>query len=75
MPKIDYIPVGDYLLPTITKRDPHDIIPAEDTTQEQSKPKIRKLGFMPGPPIPDNFFEPLLEEDLQAWEGENSWGF
>jgi len=27
MPKIDYIPVGDYLLPTITKRDPHDAEP------------------------------------------------
>ena len=49
------------------------IIPAEDTTQEQSKPKIRKLGFMPGPPLPDSFFDPLPEEDLQAWEGKHSW--
>ena len=27
MPKIDYIPVGDYLLPTITLRDPPDAEP------------------------------------------------
>ncbi|MCL2170149.1 MAG: hypothetical protein FWB74_09025 [Defluviitaleaceae bacterium] len=25
------------------------------------------LGFMPGADIPDSFFEPLPEEDLQAW--------
>ena len=50
------------------------ILPAEDTTQEQPKSKIRKLGFMPGPPLPDSFFDPLPEEDLQAWEGKHSWG-
>ena len=31
------------------------------------------FGFMPGPPIPDSFFDPLPEEDLQAWEGKYSW--
>jgi len=50
------------------------ILPAEDTTQEQQKPKNRKLGFMPGPPLPDSFFDPLPEDDLQAWEGKHSWG-
>ena len=45
------------------------ILPVEDTTQEQPKSKIRKLGFMPGPPLPDSFFDPLPEEDLQAWGG------
>jgi len=50
------------------------ILPADDTTQEQPKAKIRKLGFMPGPPLPDSFFDPLPEEDLQAWEGKHSWG-
>ena len=61
--------------PTLRNRKVQVIIlPVEDTTQEQKKPKIRKLGFMPGPPLPDSFFEPLPEEDLQAWEGNNSWG-
>ena len=50
------------------------ILPAEDTTLVQQKPKKRKLGFMPGPPLPDSFFDPLPEEDLQAWEGKHSWG-
>ena len=27
----------------------------------------RKLGFLSGPPLPDSFFDPLPEEDLQAW--------
>ena len=50
------------------------ILPAENATQEQLKQKARKLGFMPGPPLPDSFFDPLPEEDLQAWEGNHSWG-
>jgi len=25
------------------------------------------IGFMPGPPLPDSFFDPLPEEELQAW--------
>lgn len=29
----------------------------------------RELGFMPGGPIPDSFFEPLPEEELALWEG------
>ena len=35
------------------------------------KSKIN-LGFMPGPPLPDSFFDPMPEEDLQAWEGKYS---
>jgi hypothetical protein len=50
------------------------ILPVEDTIQEQQKPRKRNLGFMPGSPIPDSFFDPLPEEDLQAWEGNSSWG-
>ena len=62
--------------PTLRNRKVQVIIlPVEDAMQEQRKPKKRKLGFMPGPPIPDSFFDPLPEEDLHAWEGENSWGF
>ena len=25
------------------------------------------IGFLPGPEIPNSFFEPLPDEDLQAW--------
>ena len=32
------------------------------------KPKAeRQLGFAKGAEIPDSFFEPLSEEDLQLW--------
>jgi len=33
----------------------------------------RRLGILetPGFAIPDSFFEPLPEEELQAWEGES----
>lgn len=67
------------LPPTLRNRKVQVIIlPAEDAEQKQPKesnPKKRKLGFMPGPPLPDSFFDPLPEEDLQAWEGNGSWGF
>ena len=45
------------------------ILPAEDIAQEQSKPPKRQLGFLKDkvPPLPDSFFDPLPEEDLQAW--------
>ena len=43
------------------------ILPAENNdTDEKSKSK-RPLGFAKGAEIPDSFFEPLSEEDLQAW--------
>ncbi|HEY4210823.1 MAG TPA: hypothetical protein VGM84_05065 [Steroidobacteraceae bacterium] len=29
----------------------------------------RELGFMPGGPIPESFFEPLREDELARWEG------
>jgi len=43
------------------------ILPAEDT--EQTKPQKRRLGFLKEtvPPLPDSFFDPLPEDDLQAW--------
>ena len=37
-------------------------------------PKCKlNMGFIEGPELPDSFFEPLPEEDLQAWGlyGEN----
>jgi prevent-host-death family protein len=27
----------------------------------------RPLGFLPGPDLPDSFFEPLPEDELRAW--------
>ena len=42
------------------------VLPDEDNIQEKPNGKL-KLGFMPGPPLPDSFFDPLPEEDLQAW--------
>ena len=45
------------------------VLPAEDVSAEQPKPQKRQLGFLKGvvPPLPDSFFDPLPEEDLQAW--------
>jgi hypothetical protein len=59
--------------PTLRNRDVQVIIlPAENEVVEA--PKNENLqgyklntGFMPGAEIPDSFFEPLPEEDLQAW--------
>ena len=42
------------------------IIPAGNTSMELSKQK-RNLGFINGPPLPDSFFDPLPEEELQLW--------
>ena len=44
------------------------ILPIEDTTKEQFiHANKRQIGFWDGPEIPDSFFEPLPEEELQAW--------
>ena len=41
----------------------------DDVIQEQQKSQKRQLGFLKDivPPLPDSFFDPLPEEDLQAW--------
>ena len=39
---------------------------AEDSTDEKSNYRCN-IGFAKGADIPDSFFEPLPEEDLQAW--------
>ena len=41
------------------------VLPDEDNIQEKPKGKL-KLGFMPEPPLPDSFFDPLPEKDLQV---------
>jgi len=43
------------------------ILPVDNLVSEQAKPKKRPLGFAKGAEIPDSFFEPLSEEELQAW--------
>ena len=46
------------------------ILPAEDDDSVTEEPNYAlKLGFLKDkiPPLPDGFFDPLPEEDLQAW--------
>jgi len=45
------------------------VLPASDEDDERPKYKKRQLGFLKDiiPPLPDSFFDPLPEEDLQAW--------
>jgi hypothetical protein len=51
------------------------IVPAEDSnttdtaieSTEHTKQKKRPIGFAKGAEVPDSFFEPLSEEELQAW--------
>jgi hypothetical protein len=40
---------------------------AKELKQEDMRGYKLNMGFLPGPEIPDSFFEPLPEEDLQAW--------
>ena len=44
---------------------PDDIKVADAAVQINQK---IKLGFVKGPPLPDSFFDPLPEEELQKWE-------
>ena len=29
--------------------------------------QVRNIGFLDGPPLPDSFFDPLPEEELELW--------
>ena len=42
------------------------ILPAENDVPVKPNYAV-KLGFLKGSPLPDSFFDPLPEEDLQAW--------
>ena len=44
------------------------ILPVEKDTTEESRREIQ-FGFLKDkvPPLPDSFFDPLPEEELQAW--------
>ena len=48
------------------------ILPLESDVEQESKHEGMRgyklnMGFLPGPELPNSFFEPLPEEDLQAW--------
>ena len=54
--------------PTLRNRKVQVIIlPVEDNVPNEQKPQKRQLGFAKGAEIPDSFFEPLSEEELQLW--------
>jgi len=42
------------------------ILPAEVNAGGRAKAK-RQLDFIKAPPLPSCFFDPLTEEELQAW--------
>jgi hypothetical protein len=41
------------------------VLPLENS--ENATKNKRKLDFVKVPPLPDTFFDPLSEEELQAW--------
>ena len=43
------------------------ILFSNDSTQEAPKANKRPIGFAKGAEVPDSFFEPLPEEELQLW--------
>ena len=45
------------------------VLPLENETVDESRREI-KFGFLKDkvPPLPDSFFDPLPEEELQAWD-------
>jgi len=60
---------GIFSLPqTLHNRNVEVIILPADVDYAMKPPKQkRQLGFAKGPELPDSFFEPLPEEELQAW--------
>ena len=59
---------GIFNLPPLLRNKKVDVIvlPAEDSVMDKPKRKL-KLGFVDAPPLPDSFFDPLPEEELQLW--------
>jgi hypothetical protein len=59
---------GIFVLPSALRDRQVEVIilPAESNIQEKPKPK-RQFDFVKGCPLPDSFFDPLPEEDLEAW--------
>jgi len=56
--------------------------PSENIERSENSSEIEqaesgvKFGFLKGivPELPDSFFDPLPDEELEAWEGKHSWG-
>ena len=46
------------------------ILPFNDEVSEAPLIK-RRIGFMKGAELPDSFFDPLPDEELEAWGGLN----
>ncbi|MCL2108830.1 MAG: hypothetical protein FWH20_05740 [Oscillospiraceae bacterium] len=64
----DFNSVFMNLPPSLRNKRVDIIIMPSDTADVSEKPKQElKLGFLDLPPLPNGFFEPLPEEDLQAW--------
>ncbi|MDR0197307.1 MAG: hypothetical protein LBI36_03710 [Oscillospiraceae bacterium] len=42
------------------------VSPADEAAPESPKRQLN-LDFLGGPELPDSFFDPLPEEELQAW--------
>jgi hypothetical protein len=45
------------------------VLPAESNAPKAEPKREIQFGFLKGivPPLPDSFFDPLPEEELQAW--------
>ena len=43
------------------------ILFSEELSEEAPKTDKRPIGFAKGAEVPDSFFEPLPEEELQSW--------
>jgi len=41
-----------------------------EISQEEEPDYSLNIGFMPKPPLPDSFFDPLPEKELGLWEAE-----
>ena len=39
----------------------------QNTDENQPPKRKRNIGFLAGPPVPDSFFDPLPEEELELW--------
>jgi hypothetical protein len=55
-------------IPPALRNKKVDIIVLPVQNEETEKPDYTcNIGFAKGAEVPDSFFEPLPEEDLQAW--------
>ena len=56
------------LPPTLRNRNVEIIVlPVDDEDAVESQNYKCNIGFAKGAEVPESFFEPLPEEDLQAW--------